>query len=575
MINFECNFDEDFMFEKAQKLFANCDYWSFVTYINGKIDLFIPENRSKLYVMLGRTYVVWECYEKAVVAYQFALLNDSQNSEALGLLANVYMLLNDVNCFKEAFMAYASLVELKNSDNELINFFNSLLPTEHNQSIALVNDEFRVNYLHEQAQQMLYRGEIHEAVELFEHIRSKYPEDMLVYDKLIFLYMTAFDDKKVMEICEEKMKYFPNDLDAITIYLATKHRDKDFDGSKLYEKMLTLKIESIYNLKNVCEVLAGYGNYKKCLELIAKFIEEFGCKYNHDLLWMQFIAHLKLGDMAEAKKLAAQINIGYGDLGLGVICRHIVGNEMIDVKKLKINTSSFMPDELWYVANNSKIKLGLKILNKKEVSFDEFWETFNLLIMTSDEEDVVDFLMLYEKQFTLKNPSKIASIIYSRNISDIMKAGILYALLNCGITKFTFVGPGGVNEEKFEPIERMEEFPKCYIHAYMYAFAYCGINLVSFASDLNTSANELLNAMSESKRKFQDPFTLAAAIICNSYLIISDNVIRDVARMVECNPKRLKRYIAIIKKEGVFYDQDDDDMFENLIKKIADKIVED
>lgn len=133
----------------------------------------------------------------------------------------------------------------------------------------------------------------------------------------------------------------------------------------------------------------------------------------------------------------------------------------------------------------------------------------------------------------------------------------------------------GVNSEKFEPIPRIEDFPKCYQDAYMYAFAYCGLNLASFSVDLHTSTNELLNAMSESKRKFQDAFTLAAAIICNSYLIISDDVIGDVARLVECNPKRLKRYISIIKKEGVFYDQDDDDMFENLIKRIADKIVED
>lgn len=113
MINFECAFDENFVFEKAQKLFKNCEYWSFVTYITDKIELFSPDNKSKLYVMLGRIYVIWECYDRAVVAFQFALLNDSKNGEALGLLAKVYMLLNEVNCFKDAFMAYASLVELK------------------------------------------------------------------------------------------------------------------------------------------------------------------------------------------------------------------------------------------------------------------------------------------------------------------------------------------------------------------------------------------------------------------------------------------------------------------------------
>ncbi len=575
MINFECAFDETFVFEKAQKLFKNCEYWAFVTYITDKIELFASDNKSKLYVMLGRTYVIWECYDRAVVAFQFALLNDSKNGEALGLLAKVYMLLNEVNCFKDAFMAYASLVELKNSDNELINFFNSLLPQEKEQNIALVDDEFRMNYLHEQAQQMLYRGEIDEAVDLFEYIRTKYPEDMQAYDKLIFLYMTTFNEKKVLEICEKKLEYFPEDLDAITIYLATKHGDKDFDGKELYAKMLTLKIESLYTLKNVCEVVSGYGDYKKCLQIIADYVKEFECRYNHDILWMLVIANLKLGYRAEAKKLAAKINLAYGDLGLGAICRHIVSNEMIDVKKLKINASSFMPDELWYVANNNKIKLGLKVLNNKEVSFDDYWDTLNLLIMTSDEEDVIDFLLLYKDQFTLKNPSKIVSIIYSRNISDIMKAGILYALLSCGVADFTFVSASGVNSEKFEPIPRIEDFPKCYQDAYMYAFAYCGLNLASFSVDLHTSTNELLNAMSESKRKFQDAFTLAAAIICNSYLIISDDVIGDVARLVECNPKRLKRYISIIKKEGVFYDQDDDDMFENLIKRIADKIVED
>ncbi len=48
MINFECAFDENFVFEKAQKLFKNCEYWSFVIYITDKIELFSSDNKQTL-----------------------------------------------------------------------------------------------------------------------------------------------------------------------------------------------------------------------------------------------------------------------------------------------------------------------------------------------------------------------------------------------------------------------------------------------------------------------------------------------------------------------------------------------
>ena len=86
---------------------------------------------------------------------------------------------------------------------------------------------------------------------------------------------------------------------------------------------------------------------------------------------------------------------------------------------------------------------------------------------------------------------------------------------------------------------------------------------------------ELLDAMKTTKRKFRDEFALAAAIICNSYVLVGDDIPQMVSNMVECSAKRVKTYINIIQKNGEFFDLEDDDVFELFVKRIANKITED
>ncbi len=66
---------------------------------------------------------------------------------------------------------------------------------------------------------------------------------------------------------------------------------------------------------------------------------------------------------------------------------------------------------------------------------------------------------------------------------------------------------------------------------------------------------------------------MAAAIICNSYVLVNDDIVQTVSRVVECNEKRVKSYIYAIKKNGEFFDLEDDDIFELVLKRIHNKIL--
>lgn len=187
---------------------------------------------------------------------------------------------------------------------------------------------------------------------------------------------------------------------------------------------------------------------------------------------------------------------------------------------------------------------------------------------------MIDFLITYKNQFTLKNHSKIDIIIHFRALSNIMKAGVLYALLVCGIREIDLPYAGINKKVVFEPIEGIEEYPQCYNDAYMYAFAYCCIYTEDFNAHLITSAKELLEVMKITKRKFQDVYALAGAIICNAYVLISNSMIEEVARVVECSSKKLKNYIDIIKRQGTFFEYESDDMFEMLIKRMSGEFAE-
>lgn len=583
MLKFDIQFDEKYSYDKAIKLYDNKEYSTFLYYIRDKIEKCSLSTQSNLYFISGKIYKVWKCYDKALLAFRMAMVTDAMANEnsddgkeetaclIYRELAMLYLELDDISGFREAFLNYTHFGNLTADDNYMISCYNEEIAEEREYSNKLViaDDEFKVKHFMKKAQFMLATGEVAQAVELLEKLAENFPTNLDLLEKLTFFYMAAIDMDKLEKLCQHRMNISSDDVDAIAIYLQIKLDSENFDDTAYYNKMITMPIGSIESLQTVCDVIERKGDIEKCLEIVNKFAIDNDCENAYQILVMQALLNLKMGKKQNAAQLFGKANMLYGILGLGNILPEYL---KIDSKEIYAARVDFVPDCMWYVAKDKLLRINTNLKYGNAVSDADLWQTFELLMLTGDEDDVINFLVQYKDIFTLKNVDKICLVINLRNITGIVKAGIIYALLLCGVYKICACGVAEAKIAVFEPIEEMNDFPPCYNKAYMYAFAYGFIYLDEFTADVRESALDLLGAMSDTKRKFQDAYALAGAILCNAYVVMSSSVIEDVARMVESNPKRIKNYIDIIQKQGSFYDLGEDDMLEMYLKRLANEI---
>ncbi len=572
MIKYESNLDQGFILNKAQSYFKNNQYWSYVYYVHNKIELFSPTDKSHILYMLGVIYTSWKSYDKAIFAFKTAIVLNDKNSLAHRELAKLYMFLDYKDEFRDAFYLYSRVSKLTMDDNYLINYYNEECTDDsESRKLVLVDNKYKFKKIKSHAQFLLAEGNIDEAMELYEQLAMEQPTNKELLEKLTLYYLGYYDEEKLLKICLHRMNSFADDVEALAIYLQVKSNDSTFDDFNLYNKMLGMEITNIESLKSVCNVVEWKADYKKCLEIIDQFAVKNDYQNNYDVMVMKTMTYLKMGDKSSASKMIGKINISYGIYGLGSILPYFL---KADINDLKISAVNYIPNSMWYMAKQLLLEIEVKVKIGEKVSNEQFWQAFEMLFLTADEDDVINFLITYKNQFTLKNHSKIAIIIHFRALSNIMKAGILYALLVCGIREIDLPYAGINKKAVFEPIEGIEEYPQCYNDAYMYAFAYCCIYTEDFNAHLITSAKELLEVMKNTKRKFQDVYALAGAIICNAYVLISNSMIEEVARVVECSPKKLKSYIDIIKRQGSFFEYEADDMFEMLLKRMSGEFAE-
>lgn len=573
MISFDEFLNSDKVFSIAKKYFEKEDYNAFVNFIKGNFDKCPPEVKSELLIMLGIIYSSWGSYTQAIFVLKLAIKFNPKNSNAYLNLARVSKDAGIDDEFKAAFVMYSNMdYEGLIKQEDLINYFNRLNEQVDDTEFVLVDDDFRKNSLFEKATKYLDAGEIDNSIDCLNELVDKYPDFLPAYEVLTYIYLTFFDDDKLEKLAKLRFERFPDNVEAIALYLYTKRFDLSVENSKLMEKFFTTPINSMLTLKRVCEVFDACGKYSECLGLINDYAKNNNAENNYDILMMSLVANLKLQDKQTAEQLLQKVKNYYGILGVGLLYDYM---KNCNADELKIVNFNCIASEMWDITNILFTQLFDKVITEKPVSDNEFWTVFELLLLTQDEDVIIKFLYEFKEQFTLKNAEKIVSILYLRQITNIVKAGVIYALLLCGVTHFTFLADGGINREKLLPISELDNYPECYRDAYYYAFAYCGLNTDTFADNVHQSAMELLETMKTSKRKFRDEFALAAVVICNSYVIVGENIVETVSKIVECNAKRVKSYINIIQKNGEFFDLEDDDIFEILIRRIANKITED
>lgn len=569
MISFEEYMSPERILQLATKYYEKQDYVAVANFLQDKYDKCPLEIQSQLLELLGNVYIKWEAIEQAIWAFKYAIKCNPLNSNAYLDLANACKNCGEIDGFKEALVTFSNLdYQGLSKAEELVEYFNSLSQNQLDNELFLVDDDFKSNDMLDKAFELYGKGEFDVACDCLEKLIEMYPDYQPAYELLICIYLTLFDEEKLADVSERRFKRFPDNVEAIAMYLYTKRQLSVFEGKELTEKMLNSPIDNILSLKRICEVLDARGEYDKCVELINNYSKKN--ENNYDILMMQMIASLKIGNYQNAKQLLKKINNYYGIIGLGRIYGYL-----FDCNKdaLKIVNYNSIPDELWEVANTMLSDVYNKAKTNQPIDDDELWNVFELIVMTADEDIIINFMIDFKDSFTLKCSQKILAINYLREIPSIVRAGILYAMLKCGITQFTFFTAGGLNKEEFLPIEQLKDYPECYSDAYYYAFAYCAFSTEDFAKNIYTSTVELLDAMKESNRKFRDEYALAAAIICNSYVLVNDDIVKTVSRVVECNEKRVKSYIYAIKKNGEFFDLEDDDIFELVLKRIHNKIL--
>ncbi|MDE6967994.1 MAG: hypothetical protein K2P12_04970, partial [Clostridia bacterium] len=544
-------------------------YWSFANYIYDKFDKCSSEIQSELLRMYGIIYAKWEGYDKSEMAFKYAIKYNRTNKQAHFQLVKLYKELDYKEKFHNAYTEYIAIDTEAMFNEEFNLFMQSCMPDDFEEGrLTLVDEEFRLNRKLDSIKELLAGEHFEEAIELLEEMQKESPKFEPLYEALAYAYMSVFDTEKLREISATQMEYFPDKSDAIALFLYMRRFDEDFQYDHLIDKLIAFGISNLVGLMRICEILDARGNYSKCKVLIEDYAQKYDCAYNYDILMMSAVTNIKLGNIDKAKEYLKKVDIAYGILGISGIYKFL-----LDSGKDEINIATFnnMPDCLTEKAQKYYAKL-LEEKNKGiEINSTDFWNVFELIVVTCDEDIIIEYLKTFKEQFTIKNVDKILSLIYNRQITDTTKSAIMYGVIACGVKSFTMFVNGGIAESEFIDIPELEKFPNCYREAYIYAFVYCALNTHDFAKNVHDSALEVLKLMADTKRIFNDPYALAGAIICNAYVIVADNIVETVGLVIGCNSKRIQRYINIIKKNGEFFDLDEDDIFEVFIKRIAGK----
>ena len=550
----------DFILDKAQSYFDSEDYVACAKYIRVFIAESSVEDQTFLSTLLARCYHELGSTSMAIISLKRAAAIFDDYPDSLYYLALYQTEMNDKIGVQEAFFALHMVDEDGEMSQEILNLI--IADAQQDKEFKLVTTEDIKNNGMQESENCLRRGEFDDALSLLLSLDKRIPNDADILNDIAVIYLCMGETENASIYAIRAIDV--DECNPNGYFILSKTHELAEDKEQLMDiadKLMSQEITNLILFRKVASMLELIGDYDK----LYKYINMYPSKYAYDAMMMRSIAMLNIGDRAGAIDTIVEVNKIYGDISLAKIYKKYFESE--DYTHATVGDYDEMPSGYTDTFENDGFKMVDKITasNCSEIVLKamsmynsdklyKYLKSNRLKIEQVPTSTFMDYINIYSH---ISNDNKVSVIRYLINFRD--------------VENFTFYNQGSALEASFEEIPCIENYPNIYNEAYKLAFAVACLNARDFEDNLLVSMAELMKAMKDTMYNFRDVKVLATAVLCNSYVIVSDDVLASVAGLMKVSPISVSRCIKTIKKCGAFFDLDQDEIFSKHIQGVMNR----
>lgn len=557
MIKFEDCFDEDYAINKVNSYFENNDLENLFKYSRSIYKQVSCEGQAEILLTVAKAYEQFGCFDKAITLLKIAISLDKENLAVYLKLADLFFQSGDKLSYQECMLKYGIIA----NDETKMQILQKAFDDVDSDDFKVVTPELKNQIFLQKIDELVAGHHFKKAIKLLEeHIEKENNKDIAY--RLLDLYLKTNQEDMFCSLLFTLKEDFIDDASVLSSYIYMQSDNDTYDPQNDFDALLKCKIDDIDLLKKVVAIFDVYKKNDSINQILNEYEKNHNAKNCYDILMMKALNAFNMGDIAKTNQLLEKVEFLYGDLGIAKYYKDYlnskIGEEVYcaSYDKLRVD-SDFICDLVQKTLTNPRNNQVLYLYNFAVLS-----ENFLIIDM---------FFKTFENQISKMNQEDLMFVLNTQNIEKETKANIIKKLIDIGKVSFDILFKFEKNHIEFKQIDELKDFPVCYQEAYKYAFVYCALISDNFQDNLLQSTMELIEIMQQTKDTFANPKGLAGAIMCNSYAILSDDIVATVADIIGVSKNLINRYLNKIKQYGDYFDKDIDDLFFEQLKKIMSK----
>ena len=560
ILDFENAMSGDFILDRAQSFFDKEDYVFCVKFINNYFDECSLECQTFLSTLAARCYHELGSIDMAITSLKRAVTCDGEYPDALYFLALYQNEKKERVGVQEAFFALNSIDEEGLMSQEILSLI--ILDTQTETDFKLVTPEEIKSSGMSEAENHLKSGAFEEALAILIATNIRLGDDVDVLNDIAIIYLYMEDIHRSTSYAKRAIAL--DELNPNSYFILAKATGFENNKQLLMDatdKLMAQKATDLMSAKKIASMLEMAGDYSKLLVYLDKYPEPF-C---YSIMMMRCITSFNLGDRDGAISQANEICKIYGNLGLALTYKRYFEDTQYD--RAVVEDYNELPSGITanFALNNNTI---IEVM-----TVDNCYELVLIAISLLPSDKLYTYLTSNNELLELiKEESFIECINVFSHIPKANKSTVIrYLIKHRDVVGFTLYHGGGAYDVDYTEVPNVSDYPSVYSEAYILAFAAACMHSRDFEEGILVSMNELMVAMSAMKHDFSDVKKLAAAILCNSYVIVSDDIRGNVSEIMGVTVPALNECIDKIKENGAFFDLDQDEIFSKHIKGVMSR----
>ena len=560
ILNFDKEITGDFILDKAQSYFDSEDYLSCAKFACNYFSNSSVDCQTFLSTLLARCYHELGSTELATVSLKRAVALDPDYPDALYYLAIYQNELHDKIGVQEAFFALHLVDEGGLMAQEVLSLVISDIQVENEFKLITLEDMKKTTM--SDAETLLRQGSFDEALELLLSLNNRISDDVDILNDIAIIYLCMDDRENAKKYAVKAIEIDDCNPNSYFILSKTNYQEPNkMEINEITDKLVSQEITDLIHFKKVASMLELAEDYNK----LSSYIDLYDDELSYEVLMMKAITLFNLGNRDDAINLSVEAIKIYGDLSLAKIYKtYFESNEFTHAT---VGDYQELPS-----GYAEKFKADGNVLVEKLTAEN----CHDMLILAMSLYSSDDLYKYFKSNIKVLNNVEVKFFIECINIFSHISKGnkssvIRYLIEYRELFSFTLFSSGGASQFEYEDIPCIDNYPAIYNSAYKLAFATASLYAHDFENNMLVSMGEFMKNMKPTMHKFRDVKVLTAAILCNSYVIVSDDIITTVSEVMEVKSTSVAKCIDKIKEGGSFFDLDQDEIFSKHIQGVMNR----